>query len=540
MLNLCMNCMEELREGEGICHKCKKTPSTLQPYPFISKGTKIGDRYIIGKGLHKNSESLGYIGYDFVKNSKVYIKEFFPSEFCIRQSDGRLKVNEPRDIVRKFKILSEDFRKYFRTIARHRNLSSLAAIYDILEQNNTMYVVFEWIDGIRLDEYLSSKGGFLAWNEVRALFMPLLSSLIRIENAGIRHLGISPHSIIVTNEGKLKLTNFSTKNLRVTGSIIEAELFDGCSALEQYIPGADVSESTDVYGFVASLFFALTGEVPSSAVERKKRDKLMMPSNILKELPENVISAIANALKIYPNNRIISFENLRIEISNSPVLKVKNIYGSPEKFECNIPSVKSDPNSTKWGVISCVTAIALLLICFGIYWYWIKDRNSSNNDSGQQPNISSIMDSITDNSSEESADNKVDVPQLVGKSVSDAEKLVTTDNPYKIVVLSEEFHESVEEGCIISQTPSYGEQMYSGSVIAVNVSKGPEQRILPDISGKSLSEASLILSDAKFNPKMIRESSTEFDEGIVIGYQNHQAGDSMDYGAEVVIIVSKG
>lgn len=534
-----MNCMEELEEEERVCPKCKESSDNPQMYPFISKGTKIGDRYIIGKGIHKNSESLDYIGYDFIKNSKVYVKEFFPSKFCTRQKDGSMKVNETRECLRKFKILFEDFRKYFRAVARHRNLSNLAAIYDILDQNNTIYVIFEWIDGLTLDRYLTTKDGILEWSEAKILFMPLLSSLVRFENSGLRHLGISPSSMIVTNDGKLKLTNFSTKHLRITGSVLEPELFEGCSALEQYIPGADVSESTDVYSFVASLFFVLTGEYPLSATERKKKDKLLMPSKILKSLPENVISAIANGLKIYPNNRIISFENLRIEISNSPVLQVKNIYGPSEKFECNTPKpiASNDNGCSKWGVISCITALMLLLICFGVYWYWIKDKNSSNNEVNQKTDVSSIMESIVP---EETAEKKVEVPQLVGKNVNDAEKYANSENPYTIVVLSEEFHDSIQEGCIISQTPSYGEQMYSGSVIAVNISKGPEKRALPNIAGKSLSEASLILTDAGFNPKKINQASKEYDEGIVIGYQNHQAGDNVDYGSEVVIIVSKG
>lgn len=538
MLKLCMNCMEKLGEEEKVCPKCRESVDNSQIYPFISKSTKIGDRYIIGKGIHKNSESLGYIGYDFIKNTKVYIKEFFPSELCTRQKDGNMKVSEARECLRKFKILFEDFRKYFRTIARYRNLSSLAAIYDILEQNNTVYIIFEWIDGLTLDKYLSTKGGLLEWSEAKILFMPLLSSLARLENSGIRHLGISPNSIIVANDEKLKLTNFSTRHLRTTGSVLEPELFEGCSALEQYIPGADISESTDVYGFVASLFFALTGEYPLSAIERKKKDKLLMPSKVLKSLPDNVVSAIANGLKIYPNNRIISFESLRVEISNSPVLQVKNIYGSSEKFECNTPksTANNDSSCSKWGVISCVTAIALLLVCFGVYWYWIKDKNSTNNEVNQQTNISSIMESIVP---EETADKKIEVPQLVGKSISDAEKYANSDNPYTIVVLSEEFHDSIQEGCIISQTPSYGEQMYSGSVIAVNISKGPEKRVLPNISGKSLSEVSLILTDAGFNPKKVNQSSDEYEEGIVIGYQNHQAGDEVDYGSELVIVVSK-
>lgn len=82
--------------------------------------------------------------------------------------------------------------------------------------------------------------------------------------------------------------------------------------------------------------------------------------------------------------------------------------------------------------------------------------------------------------------------------------------------------------------------MYPGAIIAVNVSKGPEKRVLPSIAGKTLSEASLILTDAKFKPSKVSEASKDYAEGIVIGYQDHKAGDLVDYGSEVVIKVSKG
>ena len=139
-----------------------------------------------------------------------------------------------------------------------------------------------------------------------------------------------------------------------------------------------------------------------------------------------------------------------------------------------------------------------------------------------------------------SEEEKIDVPQLVGKSLSAAKSTAASANNYSIVVLSEEFHDTTPEGNIISQTPNYGEKMYSGSIIAVTVSKGPSKRKLPNIQGKKLSEAALILTNEKFKPIEVNQSSQDFAEGTVIGYQDYKAGDVLDYGAEVYIVVSKG
>lgn len=539
MLDLCMSCMGPLKNEEYICPQCGEQRNAENDKPFMHRGKIVGDRYIIGKGIKQDPEGLGYIGYDFVKKSKVYIREFFPSELAKRDENGNVLPSSYKYLEEKFNQFMQDFLKYFRSIARLRNLSSLVAVYDILEQYGTSYIIMQWVDGERFDKYLSENGGFLDWKSARILFMPLLSSLIKMESAGVKHLGISPCNMIVTDENKIKLVGFATKNLRTNNEIIKSELFEGTSALEQYNSTAIVSESTDVYGFTASLFYALTGEYPLSALERKKKDRLMMPSNIMKNLPETVVSALANALRVYSNSRTISFESLRVELSNSPVLQVKNIYQEDDE-NFDLPSAhENDGSNKKLAIISCVVSLAVLIVCLGVYWMWIKEKNAENKSINDDisPSSSSILNQEVENSQEET---KIDVPQLVGKKASDVQNSGSSENLYSIVILSEEFHNSIPEGCIISQTPAYGEKMYEGSVIAVNISKGPQKRTLPSITGKTLSEASLILTDAKFKPTQVPVNNSDFSQGTVIGYQDYKAGDLVDYGSEIFILVSKG
>lgn len=540
MLDLCMNCMSRLENHEDICPHCQEPRDAEQPEPFLPKKKILGERYIVGNGIKKDPEGLSYIGYDFIKNSKVYIREFFPSEICYRGADCEVKIDDKPGFKNKFKILNEEFLKYFRGIARFRNLSCVASVYDILEQNGTSYIILEWVEGTSLDKYLSSHGEAMSWKQARSLFMPLISPLSKMSSAGIHHLGLAPCNMMITSENKIKLVGFATANLRTNNGLEDSELFEGCSAIEQYISGSEISESTDVYGLAASLFFALTGEYPLSAPERKKKDRLLMPSNIMKELPDTVISAIANALRVYPNSRTISFEVFRLEISNSPVLQVKNIYDEPEEFEFSRSEPKSSNNTGKiLGIVSCVLSLIILTVCFGVYWFWIKDKKIN---SEIVPKTAETTVTETKEETEEAGneEEKIDVPQLVGKSLSAAKSAAASANNYSIVVLSEEFHDTTPEGNIISQTPNYGEKMYSGSIIAVTVSKGPSKRKLPNIEGKKLSEAALILTNEKFKPIEVSQSSQDFAEGIVIGYQDHKAGDVLDYGAEVYIVVSKG
>ncbi len=538
-----MNCMEPLGEQEDICSSCGAVADNAQSLPFIPKHVILAGRYIVGKGMEMDGEGLSYIGYDTVKKIKVYIREFFPLDFCTRQVDFKNVVVQP-NFERYFSNLKSRFLKYYRSVARLRNLPDLVSVYDIFEENKTVYVIYEWIEGHRLDKFLGSKGGRLDWEDAKIMFEPLLNSLSRMEAAGVKHLGISPSNILVTEDNKLRLIGFAIKELRSANSVISSQLYDGCTALEQYLDDYESSESTDVYGFAATLFFAVTGEYPPSALERKKSDKLMMSQDILNSLPENVVSAIATALRVYPNNRTLSFENLRIELLNSPLLKVQDIEETEEDFSYDSrgsDTVGKKNNSMMWGVISCIIALVLLLSCLGIYWFWLRDNSNNSSANTSQSQSENTPEEKSENEKEETdVKEKISVPDLTGKNLKSLQEELKYNSKYNLVLLSEEFSDSVGEGCIISQNPGAGGEMYAGSTIAVNVSKGNKTRVLPSVEGRTLSEASQLLVNNKLKPVAVSEFSKDYAEGIVIGYKNNKVGDKLDYDSQVTIVVSKG
>ncbi len=541
MERLCMNCMKDIGKSKDICPYCGQETSENQEKPFLPFGTLLQERYVVGKGLEVNGEGLGYVGYDRTKSSKIYIREFFPSNLCERANDSVKVVRIPQK-SRTFDNIMLEFLKCFRSVAKIRNLPSIVSVYDIFSENGTSYVIMEWIEGTSLDKFLSKFGGHMPWEKAKLMFMPLLSSLIKMENFGIRHLGISPANMIVTEDQKIKLTGFATKSLRSAFSDIECQLYDGCSALEQYSKNYSPSEATDIYGFMSSLFLTLTGEYPMPAQKRLADNRLLITENILNELPDNVISSFANALKVSPNNRTLSFESLRIELSNSPVLRVKGMSDTDENFEPNFEQRKLEnekKENTKWGIISCISALALLLVGLGVYLFILNNTGSLSQDDSDNQDDAAYQ--ISDAQSTETETEKFIVPNLVGRNYDNLQEEVAKGGySYSLVLLSEDFNDNVGEGCIISQIPIAGEEAAIGSTIAVNISKGPQKRMVPPVTGKTLSEASQLITNAKLTPVKTSEYNSEYPEGTVIGYKNCSEGDLLDYGSEVVIIVSKG
>lgn len=540
--NLCMGCMNN-NEGQPICPHCGYNSAQPQPVICLPRKTLLQNRYVVGKRLDSNGEGIGYLGYDTVAGSPVYIREFMPENLASR--NGADAVVIPGCEVN-FKEYRTEFLRYFRAIARLRELSSMIPIYDIFEENNTAYTVSEWVECITLREFVQRSGGRADWNVIRPLFMPVLSSLSAMHANGVSHLGIAPDNLVILRSGKMKLTGFSIHAVRQMDTDLIPELFAGCSAIEQYVMNGRSDEGTDVYGFTASLFFALTGQLPQNALKRKNDARLMIPTSILREIPPHVVTALANGLQVNPSKRTPTFERLRAELSAAPtVTMVQNeVAAPPQKPPVSSKAAQKEASKSTglpnfvWGTLSCVFALIVIAIVIMILYGnggWDGNNFTMATSSASSDGMyeSSALDGV----------NQIDVPNLVNLKFEDAEQAAQQSKNYTILKSGEEFSDTIQEGYIVSQNPEFGKgKMPEGTVISVQVSKGSQYRSLPDIRGDSLTEAAAAVTAQGLVP--VKSEEERYDNyipvGQVIGYRSHVAGDKVEYGNTVEVIVSKG
>mgnify|MGYP002600486652 FL=1 len=131
-------------------------------------------------------------------------------------------------------------------------------------------------------------------------------------------------------------------------------------------------------------------------------------------------------------------------------------------------------------------------------------------------------------------------PNLVGENysvvkASSAQQVLD----YEVISSRYVFSDQIPEGYIISQTPKAGETMIKGGTIVVEISQGPYKRILPNVAGMSYEQAEKQLRTQGFEVSYIYQSDI-LESGYVIGYLEQQAGNELQYGAHVVLIVSSG
>lgn len=304
---LCFGCFEPVNDEPKCPHCGYKQQSPYSP-SYIAPGTILKEKYMVGKLISHNGEGATYLAYDTVISCKVILKEYMPDVLCSRNTETQSVVVNPGSNVQ-YKSLMEEFTELNKKLAKLRTIDHIQQVLDLFYENNTTYVVFEYIEGQNLMQYLKENGGSLSWKAVQKLFPPLFTSLSQLHNAGIVHRGISPNTIYVTSKGGLKLTDFCIASARTNNAELTPELFKGYAAPEQYSPSVWQGTWTDVYGISSVLYRILTGCMPTEASLRSESDDLTPPSSLNCDIPDNVSDAIINGMKVAGDERIQSIND---------------------------------------------------------------------------------------------------------------------------------------------------------------------------------------------------------------------------------------
>lgn len=532
-MSLCMGCMQELN-GSVICPNCHFDNSEVQSAPFLPFGTELAGRYVTGTGLETNGESTRYIAFDKQTGDVVIVSEFLPIGLFSRdEGQTELKVNYDDRLA--FNKLRDEFISYFRIISELKDLSALTNIVDVFEENNTAYAIEEKEDLIPFEEYIERSNGHLDWDIARPLFMPVISALEALHKRGVGHYAVAPKNLFITASGKIRMSGYATENERKRGTALKSQLFSGAAAPEQYEDNFPLDDITDIYGLCSTLFYALTGHLPKSAVERLKDSRLLMSTSTVKSLPPHVISALANGLQVQRENRITDFDELRSQLSVAHTAKAIQDEIS-RTASMNITKEQSRRNNgmSHTSIVTISVAITVLVLGIaGVFWLM------------QNP-LAGLFSGNTDATAASTSSTEWTgpvVPNYVGMKYEDVVKAAASDD--SVVVYrnyNDAYSDKYADGVVMEQYPPAGSKVEQedGITVSVTVSLGAQMRELPAIQGNKIDEAAQSLADAGLLATAEYQYSDTVAENRVIGYKNHVAGDTLESGSNIIIIVSKG
>lgn len=289
---------------------------------YLREGTSLYHGvYRIEKTLGQGGFGITYLATDVNLEMKVAIKEFFPENFCYRDTDTshvNLGTAGSHEFIERLK---QKFLKEARNIAK-LNYPGIIRIHAAFEENATAYYVMDYIDGCTLSDMVRQNGP-LSESKALVYINKVGKALEYIHNRKMNHLDVKPANIMVrrTDDTPVIIDFGLSKQYDSTGmqtSTTLTGLSHGYAPFEQYNEGGvrEFSPQTDIYSLAATLYYLLTGVVPPPAPRLIDED-LTFPQGFPAALEAPITKAMSTARK----NRQSTIGEFLAELNNTDTVK---------------------------------------------------------------------------------------------------------------------------------------------------------------------------------------------------------------------------
>ena len=415
------------------------------------------------------------------------------------------------------------------------NHPNVVSMYDVGFDQGFHYIVMEYVSGCTLKEYIQHHGDQVTVQEAVKITVAIAEGLEHAHMMGIVHCDVKPHNILITDSGRVKVTDFgiarainSATTMMYTNSVMGSAHYIS----PEQASGKSINVSTDIYSLGVVLYELLTGEVPfrgetpvSVALQHVK-DRVVAPRIKNAMIPPQLEQVVLMALEKEPGKRFGSISEmiqaLRMSLGYRggtsarpiqhdfatqvlPPLETEVLEEEEEPSEGILAKLGSLPQKYVIGgaVFAFLLAFLWAFLSFGNFW-----SNST-----------------------------VDVPNVVGKQLSVATRLL--EERHLRVSSSEVTNSDVPAGQVISQSPEPGESVKEQRMVHLVVSKGAGDITIPDLQGMSFDQAREKLKALGLSiGKITYENDPSKDDGVVLS-QGVQAGGKASKGATVDITINQ-
>ena len=321
---VCHQCNSVLAPGSTHCPHCgntitsadivTKTAAPQNPLYLLPGTTLQNGRYVINSVIGQGGFGITYDGTDLRLDRHVAIKEYFPNPMANRDHGLSNDVTCSSYTMSLYEQGLNNFLKEARNMARFAGEDNFVSVYDYFAENNTAYIIMDFVEGQNLKQYLSQRGR-LSIEETMAIAMPVMAALEKIHMRGMIHRDVSPSNIMILSDGRVRLLDFGAardidlerKHMTTMSSVYK----DGYSPIEQQTRDMPQGAFSDIYALCATMYEMLTGNTPPSPFIRIRDDTLVPPSRIGVRLTANQEYTLLRGLAVYGDQRVQTIRELR-------------------------------------------------------------------------------------------------------------------------------------------------------------------------------------------------------------------------------------
>ena len=539
---------------------------------MLRKGMFLADRYEIIEQIGTGGMSDVYKAKCHKLNRYVAIK-VMKSEF-----------SEDKTFVSKFRAEAQSVAGF-----THPNVVN---VYDVGDENGIYYIVMELVEGITLKKYIEKRGK-LPFKEAVSIAIQVANGLDAAHKHRIVHRDIKPQNIIISKEGKVKVTDFGIAKVASSSTINSSSTMGSVHYISpEQARGGYSDERSDIYSLGITIFEMLTGTVPFdgdstvAVAVQHIQDEIPAPSTVAADIPVSIDKIVLKCTQKKPDRRyqsaaelitdlkkslvmpdedfvvmapmyaasgtaasvtadalnakevkaeekddILSDDDMFIEDDDNEEETENNIEESEEDDDVDIDDESNDKLDLIMKIIGIGIAVIILIVTIFVIVKLVGSTRSSKNDNTET--TSSIEETI----STEAGKDTVTVPKVEGMTKDDAVKALNEVGlGYKQVIQSSK---TVAKDTVISQGTKAGAKVAKNTQIILTISGGEDvvNTTVPSVTGESEDDAREKLEAAGFKVTVDYDYSSTVAEGKVI---KASPSGSVAKGTTVTITVSRG
>lgn len=529
---------------------------------MVKDGIVLGERYEILSKIGAGGMADVYKGRDNVLNRYVAVKVL------------KKEYREDETYVKKFRSEAQ-------AAAGIMN-PNIVNVYDVGVDRGLYYMVMELVEGITLKEYIAKKEK-LTPKEVISITLQVCAGMEAVHKGHIIHRDIKPQNIIISNEGKVKVTDFGIAKAASSNTTSSNAMGSVHYTSPEQARGGFSDEKSDIYSIGITMYEMVTGRVPfdgdsTVAIAMKHLQEEIVPPSEYVPMPYSLEQIILKCTQKnpdlrYPNVTLLAQDLRRslsdpngdfvkngaaaygagadtVMISESDRSKLQNQYD--DEYEDEYDDRYDDDYDDEYDDDDYDTRN-------------LKSRRNKEDNTGKKPKMSNVMKIVIaliavlvvcaaaygigsvaglfgggSSSQEEEEVRMADVPNLANLGLTEDQAREAAEKAgFKLEVSGTEASDQ-DEGTVIDQDPEYGEEAERGSTINVVLSAGPSTVTVPDVTGDDVSTATeKIEAEGLSVGSTSEEYSDEYDEGEVIR-TTPSSGSEVEEGSTVNLVVSQG
>jgi len=253
---------------------------------FLPLDYKFQNNYEIEGYIDETEFSNVYLVSTF--NKKYVIKECFPKLITIRDDDLKIFTNKN---IEKFNLVKNSFQREKEILEKLDKNKDVVNLVNFFEENNTIYLVLEYFEGINLKKYVLENE--LPEKEILQIFLEIVKIVIEIHDECVIHRDIKPSNILINGKNEIKIIDFGTGLLKGNRNGDYIKVTEGYSALEMYSLKTEIDERSDVYSLCALLYFMLEKKKLKSVLDRFYSEELTFERKINEDLKKIMEKGLA-------------------------------------------------------------------------------------------------------------------------------------------------------------------------------------------------------------------------------------------------------